>query len=323
MTTSIPVIDLTGSTGERGAEVAKEIGVACEEIGFFVIVNHGVDPAAVDAVYQVSKAFFTQDQAAKRAGCASPPSRYRGYTAPEDRAGLGGRIDLVESYEAARWEHPSLMVAAGYAPETVQGYAPNVWPPTPAEMPAVWHSYLGVMSDLAAHLMALMARALELPEDWFADKFDRHCSYLTANYYPPQPTAPPPGQIRQSEHTDFGSLTILYQDSDVGGLQVKVREGEWLDVPVIPGGFVVNLGDLLAKWTNDRWVATAHRVINPPRTNAGGARMSIPFFQHPNLDARIEAIPTCVVPGQAPKYPAVLAGNWAAFRMSGYQATDA
>jgi isopenicillin N synthase-like dioxygenase len=212
------------------------------------------------------------------------------------------------------------MVQAGYAPELVETYATNVWPPTPVGMRAVWRSYFEAMSGLAEHVMELMAVALELPPQWFVPCFDRHCSYLTANYYPPQPVPPEAGQWRQSAHTDFGSITILYQDSDVGGLQVKVRDGDWMDVPMTPGGYVVNLGDLLAKWTNDLWVATEHRVVNPPRDRAGAPRMSIPFFQHPNLDARIEAIPTCVAAGEAPRYPPVTAGNWAAFRMAGYTA---
>jgi isopenicillin N synthase-like dioxygenase len=171
------------------------------------------------------------------------------------------------------------------------------------------------MEELAGRLMNIFEAALTLPKGWFADKFDRHTSYLSANCYPPQPVPPPPGRVRRGEHTDIGSLTILYQDG-VGGLQVFDRSGVWCDVPPIEGSYVINLGDMLAKWTNDRWVATEHRVVNPPAEKAAVERISIPFFQHPNFDALIECIPSCTSPENPPKYPAVLAGDWSKFRMS-------
>lgn len=319
--TQIPVIDLgLSATNARSAEaVAQRIGAACEEIGFFIVTGHGVPGAALNEMYDVCRRFFEQPDSVKRLGSADPPDRFRGYTGTSDReAGAAGSpSDLLETFEASSFETAEEMAAAGYSEEWVTLHHPNVWPQEPVEMKDIWHRFMREMNELAGRLMHLAAISLGLPQSWFDEKFDRAASYQVANYYPPQHEAPQPNQLRQSAHTDFGGFTILYQDSDVGGLQVRTRDGEWTPVPVMKGGFVVNLGDLLAKWTNDRWVATEHRVVNPP-LGTGTARISIPFFHHPNKDALIEAIPTCVDAGHPARYPAVRAGNWTEFRMDNY-----
>jgi len=140
-----------------------------------------------------------------------------------------------------------------------------------------------------------------MPENWFADKTTRHRSALRALNYPEQTSLPADGQQRAGAHTDYGSLTILLQDS-VGGLQVMAKDGQWKDVPYIPNSFVINIGDLMARWTNDKWVSTLHRV-KPllPR------RQSIAFFQNINADYLVECIPTCLEPGGLPKYPPIKA----------------
>ena len=125
---------------------------------------------------------------------------------------------------------------------------------------------------------------------------------------------------RRAPHTDFGSLTILYQGGGHNGLEVLDVDRRWVAIPAMPDTFVVNLGDLMARWTNDRWVATPHRVVNPPREVAAQSRVSIPFFQHPHPDARIECIPTCVSAEQPCRYEPIRAGDWKHHRMSTYRA---
>jgi isopenicillin N synthase-like dioxygenase len=120
--------------------------------------------------------------------------------------------------------------------------------------------------------------------------------------------APEPGQLRLGAHTDYGSLTLLYQDETPGGLQVH-RDGVWRDAPIVPGTFVVNIGDLMSRWTNDRWVSTLHRVQNPAQGRWDVPRLSIPYFHQPNYDAVIEAIPTCVAPGEQATYPPITSGD--------------
>jgi isopenicillin N synthase-like dioxygenase len=316
-THGVPVIDVAGfaDPGDRDRVVA-EIGAACERVGFVVLTGHGVDPALVDRMYDVSRRFFAMPEEVKRRFVSPSGSIFRGYAGLAEFALAGGRNDLVEAFEISRYDSVADVIAAGYAPEWTDGYEGNIWPDVPSDFEVVWRAYYAAMEQLAGRLMDVFAAALDLPAGWFDDKFDRHTSYLSANCYPGQAVPPQEGQIRRSEHTDIGSLTILYQDGAPGGLQVFDRDGRWCDVPAVAGSFVINLGDMLAKWTNDRWVATQHRVVNPPPEFASVQRISIPFFQHPNFDALIECIPSCQSPDRPARYPAVLSGNWSQYRMS-------
>ena len=156
-------------------------------------------------------------------------------------------------------------------------------------------------------MMELTALALDLPEHFFQDKIDKHITAIRLNYYPEQTTAPKPGQLRAGDHTDYGLLTILNGENVPGGLQVKTRAGDWIDVETDQDTFVVNIGDLLMRWTNDRWVSNVHRVVNPPDSVAARSkRLSIAFFHHPNYDALIE----CIAPPGKAKYPPVLSGEY-------------
>jgi isopenicillin N synthase-like dioxygenase len=168
------------------------------------------------------------------------------------------------------------------------------------------------MERLVRLLLELFAIALDLPTRWFDDKVDHDMSNLGANYYPPQPTPPEPGQLRKGPHTDWGSVTILLHD-DAGGLQVQAADGRWVDVPCVAGGLVVNIGDLLAIWTNDTWVSTMHRVVNPPVDVASRDRLSIVFFHQPNHDAEIACIPTCI--GSGIRHQPVRSGDWFATKL--------
>jgi len=130
------------------------------------------------------------------------------------------------------------------------------------------------------------------------------------NYYPAQAEPPLPGQLRRGAHSDWGSLTVLFQDDSPGGLEILSQSGGWEPVPAVPGTFVVNIGDLLAMWTNDRWRSTVHRVVNPKRADADRARISIPYFHQPNFDAVIECIPSCLAPGEVPRHAPTTSGAW-------------
>ena len=143
---------------------------------------------------------------------------------------------------------------------------------------------------------------------FFVDKLDHSPNALRAINYPERAVAPLPGQLRAGSHTDYGTLTVLRQDS-VGGLQVLDHHDDWVPVESVPGAFVINIGDLMARWTNDRWRSTLHRVVDPPDgSGARARRQSMPFFQNANWSAEIACLPTCLGPGGAPKYQPVLAG---------------
>jgi len=186
-------------------------------------------------------------------------------------------------------------------------FEPNLWPGAPAGFEAAATAYYRAMSGLIAALMRLAALALDVDEGFFDDKVDRSIGTMRLNYYPAQARPPEPGQLRASAHTDYGGFTILSGEDVPGGLQVRTRDGRWIDVPTSPTTFVVNIGDLLMRWTNDRWLSNLHRVVNPPATVApGAARLSIAFFNHPNYDALIECLPSQGAARHAP----VLAGEY-------------
>ena len=158
-------------------------------------------------------------------------------------------------------------------------------------------------------IMRVFAVALDLPEDFFAPFLSAPVSALRALNYPPLAAPPKPGQIRAGAHTDYGSLTILLPQAGSRGLEILAHDGAWIEVPARPGAFIVNIGDLMARWTNDRWTSTLHRVVIP---GDGGAvrRQSFAFFHQPNWDAEIVALDACVAAGQAAKYPPVRSGPY-------------
>lgn len=312
----VPLIDvapfLAGSEAGKRA-VATEIARACEEIGFLTIAGHGVPEDLVRGFYDGARSFFDLPLAEKLE--IRRPSRdvSRGYIPVGDESlsyslGQAAPPDLKEVLAIGRDDVPDERYYRR-GPAALH-FAPNLWPGRPAGLRDLAVSYFRQMERLAADLMRIFAVALSLPETFFADKIDRHISAIRLIHYPEQAQEPVPGQIRSGEHSDYGSLTILRIEDAPGGLQVRTREGHWADVGVVPGAFVVNIGDLMMHWTNDRWISTLHRVVNPPRDRAVGARrLSIVFFHQPNYDAVIECLPTCQGSARPAKHPPITSGE--------------
>ncbi len=186
-------------------------------------------------------------------------------------------------------------------------FLPNVWPAHPADFERAATVYYRTMSRLVTFLMRLAALALGLEETSFDRKIDRSIGTMRLNYYPAQTVPPRTAQLRAGAHTDYGGFTVLRGEDVPGGLQVLTRDGEWVDVRTAPTNLVVNIGDLLARWTNDRWRSTLHRVVNPPAGDeARRPRLSVAFFNHPNYDVVVE----CIAPPGEGKYPPVLSGEY-------------
>ncbi|NYZ12532.1 isopenicillin N synthase family oxygenase [Azospirillum sp. RWY-5-1] len=313
MTKGIPVIDiapaLAGSLEDR-KRVAREIDHTCTETGFFTITGHGVDTALIDALRSTAHAFFALPLDEKRRAIHPVADTPRGYRALGIEALAHGNDrptppDLKEYYHFGRerWPDEPYYTSA----EGRRYFIPNLWPERPEGFAAVAERYYAEMERLVLCMMRLTALAHDLDETFFDDKIDRHITAMRLNFYPEQTGAPAPDQMRAGAHTDYGLLTILNGENVPGGLQVLTRGGEWIDVETDPGNFVVNIGDLLMRWTNDRWVSNTHRVINPPAELAAKTkRLSIAFFHHPNYDARVE----CIAPPGKAKYPPVLSGEY-------------
>jgi isopenicillin N synthase-like dioxygenase len=190
-------------------------------------------------------------------------------------------------------------------------FVPNIWPVQPASLRRLTIEYYEAMWGLTHLLGRVFALALGLEEGFFQPKLARGFANLRFNYYPEQEFAPEPGQLRAGEHTDYGMLTILKVEDAPGGLQVRDRSGVWHDVGYVEGAFVVNIGDLMARWTNEEWVSTLHRVVNPPRDAAlGSSRLSIPFFAYPSYDSVIESLARFSGSDKAAKYPPITAGEY-------------
>jgi len=302
---------LAGAEAERRG-VARAIGRACTDIGFFTIVGHGVEAGLVRRMSDVSRAFFDLPLADKQRAQRPRPEQSRGYIGVgEENLSYGvGRdtTDLKEFFAIGPVDvpdEPYFTAAAAYP-----SFAPNVWPERPGELRAIYTAYYRAMERLAGRLMQAFALALDLPEAFFRDKTDRHISGVRVINYPDQPRAPAAGQLRAGAHSDYGALTILKAEDVPGGLEVRSRAGEWVAVAPVADSFVINLGDLMMHWTNDRWISTLHRVTNPPRDAAlGSRRQSIVFFYQPNYDALIECLPGCSGPGHPAKYAPVTSGE--------------
>ncbi|MEC9345437.1 MAG: 2-oxoglutarate and iron-dependent oxygenase domain-containing protein [Pseudomonadota bacterium] len=312
----IPVIDFgpfrTGGNAARTG-VARAIDDAARSIGFLVIEGHGIPADLVQAAFGISREFFAQPVGTKM--LAAPPDSTipRGYQAFATKRlaatlGIETPPDLREQFFMGPPDARPGMVEQH--PAAARFYADNIWPAAPAgfreTMTALYRAY----ERLGAELMAAFAIAIDLPEDHFAGRIDRHFSTGTTNLYPALSVPPLEGQMRTGMHTDFGSLTLLLRTESPGGLQVRDDDGAWHDVPDLPGTVVVNIGDMMARWSNDRWRSTLHRVANPPTVDGTlPARQSMGYFLHPNFDTVVEALPGCVDADHPALYPPVLAGD--------------
>ncbi len=292
---SVPVIDLTpfvvnGSAAERAA-VGEQIDAACRDIGFFTIVGHGIDDDVIAEARRVALAFFDLPVVEKMAVVMPEPGYPYGYSPLSGESlsrSLGGEAppDLKETYNLGPIDPPPRPLE-GMADEYERAvYAPNLWPAAPGDFRPAIERYYRALADLSATVMSAFAVALGLADDSFVSFIDEHGSALRLAHYPHVDGEIQPGQLRAGAHTDYGTLTILWTDGEPG-LQVQSVAGEWIDVDPVPGGLVVNIGDLMQRWTNDRWRSTMHRVVAP---SVATRRLSIPFFHNANWDARIESL---------------------------------
>ena len=311
----VPIIDLRpyfGGTPEGKADVARAVDAACRHIGFLVVTNHGIDPALIERVSRLSRAFFALPLADKRRVDRPRDDAVRGFSAVGEE-GLSYSLeeaapgDLKESFSIGPPDVPDDDYHRG--PAAGAHFEPNVWPEGVPGFAEACTAYFEAMSGLARTLMRTFALGLGLPETFFDGKIDRHISMFRVLSYPPQKEAPLPGQMRAGAHSDYGSLTIVRPDD--AGLQVFNKAGQWVDVPMVDGGLVVNIGDLMQQWTNDQWTSTLHRVANPPADDArrDARRQSLVFFHQPDYDAVVECLPVCLAPGESPRHAPVTSGD--------------
>ncbi|MEM9566410.1 MAG: 2-oxoglutarate and iron-dependent oxygenase domain-containing protein [Actinomycetota bacterium] len=307
----VPIIDITDWNEDptHRAELAGAIDSVCRTVGFFKIGGHGIDPALIDRLFAVTDAFFAMAEEAKLAN-VTPPEVDRGYTplgreALSYSVGLDTPPDLFEAFNVGVGE------LLGVDPSEGVLWASNVWPESPPDLRPVWLDYCRALYDLADRLLGIFAVALDLPPDWLQVRADRSPDVLRALNYERRPGNPDPvdGQLRMGAHADYGTCTILLADP-VPGLQILGLDGIWHDVTPTPGTFLVNIGDLLAAWTNDRWRSTLHRVLPPPAGVDGPARRrSFAYFHEANPEVIVEPVPSCVTDADPVRYEPFSVGD--------------
>lgn len=295
---TIPVIDISALiAGEPGAEAAigREMLRIAEDIGFFYIRGHGVPQTFIDEVFALSRAFFTAPAAQKQTVTVNP--WHRGFIkAGEAKMYSGSRPDLKESFI---W---GLDNATGHAEPNAQGTPPNQWPAFLPRMRPALTRYFAAANDIGWRLLRAFAASLDIAPETFVRSIAHPTSRGSIIYYPPQPPGMAEDQFGVAPHTDWGCLTLLYQDP-TGGLEVRGRSGAWVAATPIEGTYVVNVGDLLARWTNDRFRSTPHRVVN----RSGRERLSCAVFVDPDRDTLITPVTR---EGETPNYPPVTCGAY-------------
>ncbi len=321
----VPIIDIAPflEGGDAGrTQVVGEVRAACEGIGFFTIVGHGVEPELIDALRTTARSFFALPDPIKNQ--VRPPAGGvpRGYRAIGDEglaygAGEETPPDLKEVFHLGPPDFPADVY------HTCDGagahFIENVYPDEPPLFRETTIRYYRRLEELCRRIEEIFALALDLPAEFFRPYTDKQIAALRIIHYPPARTAPLPGQLRAGAHTDYGTFTVLLSENRPGGLQVQTRAGQWLDVSTPEDSFVINIGDLMMRWTSDRFVSNPHRVAVPPDdADPQTDRLSVVFFHHPNYDAEIACLPTCTSDDNPPKYPPVLSGP---YRVEKYTST--
>ncbi|MBX9255753.1 isopenicillin N synthase family oxygenase [Desmonostoc muscorum CCALA 125] len=288
---TIPVIDFSDFTNGNATTrqaVVKQIYQACHEIGFMYLQNSGISKYLIEQVFTYSKYFFNKSLEVKQKQAWSDEFSNTGYVAIErERLDPNQPGDLKEAFNVSK------QGAVG--------------------MDASILAFYDSCTELANTVLQTFALALDLPEDFFTTRHNQNNHTLRSLHYSPLQTPPKPGQVRAGEHSDYGSITLLFQD-DVGGLEVRTTAGEWIEAAAIDDTVIVNTGDLMQRWTNHVFCSTKHRVMIPNDDRINQSRYSIAFFCHPNDDIEIACLKSCQKK-RSPIYPPIFAGEYLLSRL--------
>ncbi len=309
---TVPVIDIAGLDSADPADrqaVADRIGAACRDIGFFYITGHGVPEKLVDEARAAAEAFFGLPVEEKCAVHMRNAPNHRGYVPVNEEiidaaAGHEPREAIDFGVERAP-DDPVTMAEPRF-------HGPNQWPARPAGLRPAVEAYLDAMLVLSRRLARGFALALDMPEDFFASRMNHPHALLRLQRYPAPETERDRAAFGIGAHSDYECYTVLWQDT-CGGLELLNAAGEWVPAPPRAGTFVVNIGDLMARWSNDRFKSTQHRAKNVDPTRS---RFSIPCFLGPDYETLVECLPTCCGPDDPPRYPPVEAGAYVHSRLS-------
>lgn len=311
-TPNIPLIDISswrgGGTSQRET-LAAVLDQAMKDSGFFLVSGHGISGELMTAIRSSAGKFFALSPTVKTRYATTVGGRGWLAKGREANAYYGEvpdatRADLKESLTFGRSHR------TGDAALDGQWFTPNVWPAEVPELKELCEEFAGAVRNLYRELLKILATALKLPSDYFVERSGSSPHTLNINRYPSVEHVGPAleGQFRVAPHTDWGILTILDRQQGYGGLQVQTPEGEWVDAPYVPGALTVNIADLLARWTGDRWRSTRHRVLPPPANEPQEELISLIMFMECDMDLTISPLPHPT--GGGTHYPPVKAGTY-------------
>jgi isopenicillin N synthase-like dioxygenase len=301
----VPVIDfgpLYGSNAADQRALASELRAACTGPGYFYLANHQFPQAVIDRAYAAMRRFFALPLDVKMKSHYLDWPNHRGYVPLKginaDHSLKGG--DMSEAIEMAHdlpEDDPDYL-------RGIRFYGPNNWPAEPPDFKWALGTYFDCQLELGRAIYRAFELALDLPAGYFTEKYTKPLARLRVCYYPPQDEDFDIAHIGLGAHTDYECFTTVWQN-DVPGLQMLTLQGDWLELPPIAGTFAVNLGDLMQQWTNDRFVSTAHRVINTSKRE----RYSLVQFFGVDYDVLVEGLPGCVSADNPWKYQPIKAGD--------------
>ena len=303
---SIPLLDvsdyLTGKPGASSA-LAKAIASALEQVGFMLIVGHGVPQSLIDRTFAQAQRFHAQPLARKMQLRMNEANN--GYMAQGQYAIVTSEHNETDEAEGNEAFFVKRERAAS-DPQVKPGrrlIGPNLWPDDLPGFKQTVLEYSNAMDDFAMRCLPVLSESLGMPADYFTERFQCSQFSVRLSHYPPAQGGA--NQFGIAPHSDANFMTFLPQ-SAVPGLQVRMPGGLWVDVPDVPGSFAVNSGDTLRRWSNRRFKSTAHRALPPTREH----RYAIPFFLGPNVDAVIECLPTCTSAESPPRWPPITYEDW-------------
>ncbi|KAJ6113089.1 hypothetical protein N7512_008413 [Penicillium capsulatum] len=328
----IPMIDFgpfcRGTPSDKHA-VALSVTNAFKTSGFLYLKSHGIPPSVVSRAFASSARFFKRPQSQKDGLSWTNPQSNRGYIATGQEKLAS--IELIDEIGLLRESHPDLKETMEIGREGVEGL-PNRWPDhlddEGRDFKETMLSFFGMCNALHKQIMRAIALGMNLPEQFFETYVNESDHNLRLLHYPPvrkETFRKNPRQVRAGEHSDYGSITLLFQDRH-GGLQVRSPRGNFVDVTPVADAVVVNAGDLMARWSNDTIKSTRHRVIEPPKpageesendqSDTYPSRYSIAYFCNPNRDKVIEALPGTYGEAAPKKYSGIIAGDYLIQRLA-------
>jgi isopenicillin N synthase-like dioxygenase len=323
----VPVVDIAGFTagdGDARQRVASQVDDAARNVGFMQIIGHGILELAADGLTEAMDGFFALPFEQKNGWRPPTVDVNRGYNGPKTESlsyslGVQSPADLFEAFNVGSTlaDYPD---TPDLPTDLDDHYPANMWPDRPALFERNVEAWMVQAGRLARTLTEVFAVSLGMPADYFKSYTDHSIDMLRMNRYsmPDGDVRLEPGQLGMGPHTDFGIVTVLWADDVLPGLQILDSDGGWHDVRPAPGALLINLGDLLARWTNDRWISTMHRVLAPIDSEGRPImRRSAAYFHDGNADAVVSCLPGCADELNPPLYQPISVADHITAKLAG------